>query len=362
MKKYGTMYSSQNETIKNKIKNTKRMQASNQILNKLKLYNLEIMEPYVNSTVKHKFKCLICNNTFIQIWNEIQKGYKCPTCYPRNIGISQQEMEVASFIESLGYTIQTNNKSIIKPYELDIFIPSHNVAFEYNGTYWHSWPNQKNKNYHLDKTKKCEEINIRLFHIFEDEWLNNPELIKRKIYNILNEQSITIRNVDFYIQEITKNEVINNINYHPLFSSLMLALYVDGCPISILFFEKNKIEIQPYIEWKIIDFYCSFDYSDYYIDLFDNLINYFKINYDWDEILVDIERGWPNLKCLNNFKLNYKSKPNFYFIDGNKRIPSHKYPNYSILEKETDYCIKNNLSIIYDCGNLCYRLKRRIYE
>ena len=34
-------------------------------------------------------------------------------------------------------------------FELDVYIPSKHIAIEYNGIYWHSELNGKNKNYHL---------------------------------------------------------------------------------------------------------------------------------------------------------------------------------------------------------------------
>ncbi|MFW6130771.1 MAG: hypothetical protein ACOC56_06250, partial [Atribacterota bacterium] len=53
--------------------------------------------------------------------------------------------------------------------ELDIYLPDFNIAIEYNGLYWHSELNGKDRNYHLNKTNICENENIQLIHIFEDE-------------------------------------------------------------------------------------------------------------------------------------------------------------------------------------------------
>jgi hypothetical protein len=44
----------------------------------------------------------------------------------------------------------------------------------------------KDKNYHLNKTNLCNEKNIRLIHIFEDEWYNKKEIVKSKLTHILN--------------------------------------------------------------------------------------------------------------------------------------------------------------------------------
>ena len=43
-----------------------------------------------------------------------------------------------------------NNRDIISPNELDIYVPSRNIAFEYDGLYWHS-NKFVDKDYHLSK-------------------------------------------------------------------------------------------------------------------------------------------------------------------------------------------------------------------
>ncbi|MBR4316364.1 MAG: hypothetical protein IKP65_05310 [Alphaproteobacteria bacterium] len=70
------------------------------------------------------------------------------------------------FIKSIyPYDIIENDKTMIKPYELDIYIPEKQVAIEFDGIYWHNEEN-KPKNYHLMKTELCEEKGIHLIHIF----------------------------------------------------------------------------------------------------------------------------------------------------------------------------------------------------
>ena len=51
------------------------------------------------------------------------------------------------------------NKKKTSPLELDIYIPSHNLAIEFDGLYWHS-EIHKPSNYHLNKTELCEEHRI----------------------------------------------------------------------------------------------------------------------------------------------------------------------------------------------------------
>lgn len=56
-----------------------------------------------------------------------------------------------------------------KNWQADVFVPSKNVAIEYNGLYWHS-EEKKGKDYHLEKMLAFESQGIRVIQIFEHEW------------------------------------------------------------------------------------------------------------------------------------------------------------------------------------------------
>lgn len=64
-----------------------------------------------------------------------------------------------------------------------MYIPSKQVAIEFNGVYWYS---QVDKNYHLRKTEECEKLGIRLLHIWEDLWISKKEIYKSLISSSLN--------------------------------------------------------------------------------------------------------------------------------------------------------------------------------
>lgn len=61
------------------------------------------------------------------------------------------------------------------------------IAFEVDGIYWHS-KGKKVQGYHLEKTKKCEALGIKLVHIFEDEWAFHRADMQKLIVNILQDK------------------------------------------------------------------------------------------------------------------------------------------------------------------------------
>lgn len=84
---------------------------------------------------------------------------------------------------------------MIKPYQIDILIKdvsTNNIilGIEYDGIYWHSEEflisvGRDPKNYQLRKTLMMESNNIPLIHVWEDEWIKNPNYVVQKINDIL---------------------------------------------------------------------------------------------------------------------------------------------------------------------------------
>ena len=105
-------------------------------------------------------------------------------------------------------------KNLINRTELDIYIPSKNIAIEYNGLYWHSEQIRSNTQYHYDKWLACKEKNITLIQVWEDVWRDNPQIIKQLLSELLvPSQKIKIEGIFTMVSEaeardfLTKNHV-----------------------------------------------------------------------------------------------------------------------------------------------------------
>lgn len=114
----------------------------------------------------------------------------------------------------LNETCLYNDRKTIKPYELDVFYPKYNLAFEYNGKGWHT-----NNNNDSIKLKLCFKKNITLIVISENS-RNYEKDIKSQIsfhlltinnitgYNI-NSKNVFDVNIDDVLESIyTKNSLI----------------------------------------------------------------------------------------------------------------------------------------------------------
>lgn len=107
----------------------------------------------------------------------------CPSCGCN--GISKGETELTAFIRTLGFQVETRNRKIIAPKELDIVIPEKNLAIEYNGLYFHSdaFPDARSK--HKQKSDQCQAAGYKLIHIYEDDWLTRTDVVKKTLKHIL---------------------------------------------------------------------------------------------------------------------------------------------------------------------------------
>jgi len=115
------------------------------------------------------------------------RGRGCPIC---NANSSKGESEVADWMRSLGVEIEQRNRKLIAPQELDIVIPSRQLAVEYNGVYWHSAPiaargDKAVRNYHAEKTAATTKAGYRLLTVWETDWKDRPETVKHWLWHQL---------------------------------------------------------------------------------------------------------------------------------------------------------------------------------
>ena len=131
-------------------------------------------------------------------------GKFCPKCSG-----SKMEEKLAKIIENLLPTntdIIRNDRQLIKPYELDILIPALNLAFEFNGDYWHS--NEMIRKRHPQfasskqfddfKKQECKKQGVNLFFIREKQWVNNHEKTVERIKKIITDRFA--KNIDFVLE------------------------------------------------------------------------------------------------------------------------------------------------------------------
>jgi len=138
---------------------------------------------YLDSHTQVEITCKNHGGFFQSPTNHLQGQVGCSKC---NHMKSAPEEAIAAYLERFT-TVVRRDRSVIGPKEIDIYLPEHNLALEYCGMYWHSHADRederKNKRKHAEKHRLCEEKGVRLITLYETEWLERPETVKRMLRN-----------------------------------------------------------------------------------------------------------------------------------------------------------------------------------
>lgn len=128
---------------------------------------------------------------------------------------SNMEEDVVDFIHNLcpEINIVRNDRKIISPMEIDIYIPEYKLGIECNPTSTHNssffdpWGGQpKHYKYHQIKSSKAKESGIFLFHIFGYEWTHKQKIIKSMIANLLHRNDNKVGARETYVSLLSQKE------------------------------------------------------------------------------------------------------------------------------------------------------------
>lgn len=181
-----------------------------------------------NKDVIYKWKCEECGTVFESSYVNSRIPI-CRKCHP----LSSGEDELFDYIKSLNpnLTIKRHTKSIIKPQEIDIYIPELKLAIEFNGVYWHSTKHILEKNYHLNKTKACEEKGIWLIHIWEWDWIKNKDKVKLFLKDLILNNKLDLDTSKPIARSLIANisELLSKYGYTvKSIDETLSSIFVDG--------------------------------------------------------------------------------------------------------------------------------------
>ena len=142
------------------------------------------------------------------------KGPPAPTnCYGKT------EEEIRAYLVECGLRVFPNNLHFPDSRKsLDVYLPDLNAAIEYCGLYHHhEFSRQpRDRHYHRSKMDLAASHGIRLYTLFEDEWImrsTQTKAVLRAIFNV-NVRSVYAR--DCTVSPLNKDEAKAFINLHHL--------------------------------------------------------------------------------------------------------------------------------------------------
>lgn len=394
--KYGNKSVFANPQIIEKIKQTRKITQSQttakivqskrdiyyeNLIKGLRLKNLFIplftKEEYLGvGSIKYQFQCVTCNN----VTESTLDDGMLPRCYHCNPliqsgGQSQVEYELIQYIKQFSPSriIKVQNRKEIFPLELDIYLPESQIGIEFNGLYWHSETGgNKDRKYHLTKTEKCQNKNIRLIQIFEDEWNFKKQIVKSRLKHILGHVKYRLYGRKCQIREISaqcKNKFLNK--YHIQGedrSAINLGLFYRNRLVAIMTFSKLRKalgQLSKSNQWELSRF-CTISHF-VVLGAANKLLNYFEKTYHPIKLITYSDCRWNtgNLYGKLGFIQSHQSSPNYWYLDKTyqkryhrfnfrKDILKTKLPNFDPNLSEWKNMKNHKYDRIWDCGNLVF--------
>jgi len=296
---------------------------------------------------------------------------------------SKGENDIKDFLSNNGITVKQSTRKLLDGIEIDLFLPEYNIGIEYNGNLYHTENyGKKGFNYHLNKTKIATDKGIKLFHVFEDEWLLRNEIVKNKLLHILNKNC----SIKLHARKCNIIEINNNIKseflekYHIQGddrSNYFLGAYHNETLVAVMSFndkrnlneEKNRSD-----NMYELTRYCT--NSDYIVNgIASKLLKFFILNKKPNKIISFADRRWTplfnnNLYTKMGFELVKILNPDYTYFDKkahrSKRLHKFGFGKNAIKKRYPEVYDKNKTEWemmqelrydrIWDCGKFKYEL------
>lgn len=369
---YGVDYPIQSESVKQKIEQTNLQKYGTKhaiqckgVLEKRKQTNIAkygVDHPAKTAEVKEKIRNTLKEQYGVDALQQCAE-FKEMQLHEHSISSNTSKKELLQFIKSVysGKIIE-NTRKVISPKELDIYLPEKQLAFEFNGIYWHSEHVGLSKNYHQEKTKACHKAKIRLIHIFEHEWLFNRDKIKSLIRSALGIYSIRLYarkcqikpiDADTYRQFLLANHLQCAVN-----SSIRYGLFYQDELVSVIGFGKSRFKKD---EIELHRYCVKANYQ--IVGGFSKLIKYVCVNEHITKFVSYVDFSHFNGRGYKKagFTLEYLTQPSYIYIKGSEiksRMQCQKHKLSAFLSayyddlSESDNMRLNGWYKVYDCGNL----------
>ena len=370
MQKYGYKNPAQNEDVKEKMKATclARYGRDNILLCNYSDETLAIVqskdkfEEFLKSSKKKWTTRTIADKLKISLSNVQKLIHKYEVENYIDYYTSSYELELQSLFPHMHKT-----KSVIYPYEIDLYSEEHKFGIEFNGNYWHSEIKLNDFKYHQKKSLVAEDAGIFLYHIWEYEWQDpvKKEKIIAQINNILGKNEKRVYARDCYVKEIRRETAEVFINeyhmqgYAP--DSIRFGLYEGVELLSVMTFGKPRFDKS--CEYELIRYCCKKNVS--VIGGASKLFKHFIKEYNPNNILSysHIDKGTGKLYEKLGFTLDKITNPDYIWCDGENILSRYQCQKHKLNKmgfEGSEREIMENLGFfrIFGCGNKVWIWKK----
>ena len=276
---------------------------------------------------------------------------------------SKPQIEIEDYFRGLGMIVEVEDHTLLKRKkqrgnspEIDVYIPAKKLAVEYTGLRWHL-SKDKGPSYHYQKYKELEEQGIQLLTIFEDEWLEKPDIVKSILAakvgvskHIHARKCEVSTDREVILSFIKKNHIQGTIGQE------YVGLTLDGEMVAGMAFQKaHRLSKDGYE----LSRYCN-KAGTTVVGGFSRLMSVFIKSHNPKEIVSLSDNRWSTgtVYIKNGFRLLRESRPSYYYVQGKRRLTKYNFKKSELKKKgwlldgesEGQCMARKGIHQIHDCG------------
>lgn len=285
-------------------------------------------------------------------------------------GQSKIERDICSYIESLGFKVEYNVRTLIGRKELDIYVPDKKLAIEVNGVFYHHEDHKTNKNYHSEKLDDCILAGIRLLQFWDDDYIRNKQVILNKIASVLGKSPYKYHARKCEIHTIDQQQFSQFLDMHHIQggcnAGIRLGLFSEGRLVGVMGFRSKPSNVKTHPEGAVeIVRFATDNVVGGFSKLLSHFIRAYRCTYIYSFGDLEVVDPINNVYLNNGFFSKYKTSPDYMYAGpSTKWARSHKF-NYrkSCFERmgfdikgktESELAIEAGLHKCWDSGMVCY--------
>lgn len=349
-------------------------------IKKVEKANLKIVHYDATTLAKDRIlSCNVCDGTFVygDFKTLFQTDLRCPFCFPKRE--SKIEREIATYIESLGFTVIRNYRSL--GFEIDVFVPEKKIGIEIDGLLWHSFGPS---NYHyINKTKEdpqhlnrktelAKQHGITLLHFTDKEIETKRKIVESIITSKLGlSKRIFARKC--IASEISHKEAetflkANHLHGKVSGATKRFGLFYENKLVMVITFCKPRFSND--CDWELLRLCTIQGFT--VVGGFSKLLMFAKKNGIEGTIKSFVDRRFSDARGYKSigFKYERTTPPNYFYWNKNdgsivKRYSAQKHKLPKLLKNkfnkyltETENMYAAGYRKFFDCGNDIYLIKQ----
>lgn len=259
------------------------------------------------------------------------------------------EQLIEEFLTSLNIKYIVDDTTVLDKHELDVYIPSHNLAIEINGVFWHS-EKFRDKKYHINKTVECESKGVQLLHFWDYEIVDKLSIVKSIIKAKLGMLTTKIYARKCTIREVSYNDTMQFITNNHIqgmsTSKINMGLYYNDNLVAIGTFMKPRFSKGTH-DYELVR-YCNV-VDSVVVGGLSKIINSMS-----GTILSYANRRFStgNAYSVCNFNIVGHTQPGFFYLHTKSGERISRYKDMSPLDEMK----QRGWTRVWDCGNLIYEI------